>query len=303
MACTAQRSNQVLEAMVWYYGKRECRTVTFVDDVAGSLTDEYFDLNVIDENYLEKQYYVLLSGTTPAVDPAPAGKTKIEVSYTDGDTKETLAGLLVTALAAAEVNAADLGLGVVQMTNAFLGEITAEVYTNAPSLTLTAGITGSGGELGAVASGGATFSAEQSLETIMRDDEGEIAQDLISKGATYSIEMTLAEMTTANWKRLIGQAYGDIETVNAEELVGYGTDKLYQSAFDFSGQLVGHPKRLLLSDRSADVVLWMTPASMSDINYTGQEAQGASFSFTGLPDRTKPSAINIFARGDHSLLI
>ena len=41
---------------------------------------------------------------------------------------------------------------------------------------------------------------------------------------------------------------------------------------------------------------------MSDITYTGQEAQSASFNFTGLPDNSKPAAISIFARGDHSLV-
>jgi len=301
MATTAQQSNQVLEAMVWYYGKRHCRSMTFVDDVALSLEDEYFDLNVIDENYSESQYYVWLDGGT-GTDPAIAGKTGLALVYTSGDTKETLAGLYVTLLASIDVLPVDLGVGAVQVENKFLGLVTTEVFTNAPSLTGAILIAGLGGELGAVASGGATFASEQSVETITRDDEGEIPQDLISKGASYTIEMTLAEMTTANWKRLVGQSYGDEHTEGSDDFVGYGTDKLYKSAFDFAGQLVGHPKRLANSVRTDDVCMWLTPANMSDITYTGQEAQGASFSFTGLPDRNKPAKINIFARGDHSLL-
>jgi len=301
MGTVAKQSNQVLEAMTWYYGKRNCRSITFVNDVAGSLENEYFDLNVIDENYTEKQYYIWLDSGT-GVDPLIAGKTGLQLIYTANDTKETLAGLLVTILGSVSVLPVDLGAGSVQIENKFLGVITSEVATNAPSLVAAVLSIGKGGELGAVASGGATFTSEQSVVTITRDDEGDIAQDLISKGATYTIEMTLAEMTTENWKRLIGQSYGDEFTSGVNDFVGYGTDKLYKSAFSFAGQLVGHPKRLLNSDRSSDVVLWLTPASMSDITYTGQDAQGASFSFTGLPDRNKPAKINIFARGDHSLL-
>ena len=54
MATQAKRSNQVLEAMTWYYGKRHCRSTTFVDDVAGSLNGEYFDLNLTDRDWETK---------------------------------------------------------------------------------------------------------------------------------------------------------------------------------------------------------------------------------------------------------
>jgi hypothetical protein len=227
MATTAQQSNQVLEAMVWYYGKRHCRSTTFVDDVASSLAGEKWDLNVIDEDYAEKKYLVWLDDSIVA-DPTPAaGQTLLPIVYSPGDTKETIAGLFVTALASIDVLASDEGAGVVQIENKFLGAITDEDYTNAPSLTETVLILGKGGELGAVAAGGATFSSEQSVETITRDDEGEIPQDLISKGASYTIDMTLAEMTTANWQRLVGQSYGDEHTSGADNFVGYGTDKLY----------------------------------------------------------------------------
>ena len=301
MATQAKRSNQVLEAMIWYYGKRHCRSVTFQDDVASSLEDQYFTLNTINDDYEEELFYVWYNGGA-GTDPNPGNGTGIEVTFTPNDTKETLVTLTIAALASNDVILSDLGEGVLQIENDMLGPITAEFNSAMPELTGSILQEGSGGELGAVAAGGATLTTEQSLETITRDDEGEIAQDLISKGATYSIEMTLAEMTAKNWENLIGNIYGDKHTVGSDDLVGYGISKLYKSAFDFSGQLVGHPKRLANSDRSADICMWLTPANMTDINYTGQEAQGASFSFTGLPDRAKPDAINIFARGDHSLV-
>jgi hypothetical protein len=301
MASTTQSSNQVLEAMVWYYGKRECRSVTFVDDVALSLEDEYFDLNLIDESYAEAQFYVWLNGGT-GTDPAIAGKTGIEITYTSGDTKETLAGLLVAALASNDVKASDEGSGLVQLENRFLGVITAESYTNAPSLTATSLQVGTGGSLGAIAQGGATITTEQSLEDIFRDDEGDVIQDQILKGAGVSGELQAAEMTTANWDSLVGNAFGDKHTEGVDDLYGYGTSKLYQSSFSYAGQLVGHPKRLANSDRSADICIWKTVSNMSDINYSGSEVQVGSFSFQALPDSSKPVAINLFARGDHSLL-
>ena len=302
MSATSNQSSQVLEAMIWYYGKRQCRSITFVDDASSNLAAQYWDLNLIDENYQEQQFYVWLDNGSTSVDPAIAGKTGIQVVYTENDSKETIAGLVVAALASNDVIATDQGNGVVQLENKFLGTITVEDTSNASEFTFAILNLGKGGELGALAAGGATLSTEQSLETITRDDEGEIPQDLISKGASYSIEMTIAEMNDGNWLRLVGESYGGTHTEGSDDFVGFGTGKLYQSAFGFAGQLVGHPKRLASSDRSADVCMWLTPSNMTSITYTGQEAQGAVFNFTGLPDRNKPDAINIFARGDHSLL-
>lgn len=301
MATTASQSKQVLEAMKYFFGKRECRSTQFVDDVAGSLAAEYFDLNTIDENYAEKQYYVWFDNGS-SVDPAIAGKTGLQLTYTDNDDAATLAGLYITLLAGAEVLPSDLGSGLVQVENKFLGLITIESYANAASETLAVLRVGTGGELGAVQAGGATLTTEQDLETITKDSQGSIVQDLIQKGETIALDMSLVEMDNGNWKSLIGEGYGDVETVGSDDLVGFGTSKLYKSSFEFAGQLVGHPTRLPLSDRSADICLFLTPPQMSDITYTGQEAQSASFNFTGLPDNSKPAAISIFARGDHSLV-
>ena len=301
MATTASQSKQTLEAMKYFFGKRQCRSTQFVADSSGSLAAEYFDLNVIDENYVEKQYYVWFDNGS-SVDPAVANKTGLQLTYANDATAVVIAGLYIALLATVEVLAIDSLNGLVQVENAFLGSVTVEDYTNAPSEVLAVLRVGTGGELGAVQSGGATLTTEQDLETITKDSQGSIVQDLIQKGETIALDMSLVEMDSGNWKSLIGEGYGDVETVGGKDLVGFGTSKLYKSSFDFAGQLVGHPTRLALSDRSADICLFLTPPQMSDITYTGQEAQSASFNFTGLPDNSKPAAISIFARGDHSLV-
>ena len=301
MATQASQSKQTLEAMKYFFGKRQCRSTQFVADSSGSLAAEYFDLNVIDENYQKKAYYVWFDNGS-SVDPMVSNKTGLQLTYSDDDTAETIAVLYIALLASVEVLAVNSLNGLVQVENAFLGLVTVEDYTNAPSETLAVLRVGTGGELGAIQAGGATLTTEQDLETITKDSQGSIVQDLIQKGETIALDMSLVEMDSGNWKALIGEGYGDIETVGSEELVGFGTSKLYKSSFSFAGQLVGHPTRLALSDRSADICLFLTPPQMSDITYTGQEAQSASFNFTGLPDNSKPAAISIFARGDHSLV-
>ena len=57
MSLSGSSKNDIkLEAVSVKWGREECRKVTFVDDVAGSLTDEYFDLNTLDEDQVETNY-------------------------------------------------------------------------------------------------------------------------------------------------------------------------------------------------------------------------------------------------------
>ena len=298
MGCTTtKKTEQVLEAMSWYFGARECRSITFVDDTALDQEDSYFDLNSIDENYLEVQYYVWLDGGT-GTDPLIANKTAIPVVYVSGDSASVIAGKAQLAIdAVINFNATVVG-AVVEVENVFLGTITLEDYSNAGTISHVVNKAGFGGLLGAIASGGGSVNTAQELEDIKSDSTGEIILDQIIKGASVNIDLTLLEMNTERWESLIGEGYGAVEGSS----VGYGTSKLYKSSFDFAGQLVGHPVRLDLSDRTADIVLWKTAPSMNSISYSGAEVQSAEFSFVGLKDSTKPSTVDLFARGDHSLL-
>ena len=298
MACTTtQRTEQVLEAMDWYFGARECRTVAFQQDNGGDQEDLYFTLNGIDENYAEEKFYVWLDSGT-GTDPLVSGATGIQVSYSAEDDAATIAGLAKTAIEAAGDFNVTLDGGNAEIENKFLGEITAEDFSNAGSIALTVNKDGFGGKLGAIAQGGGSVSTEQSLEDILSDQTGDIILDQIIKGASVSCDLTLVEMNASKWESLIGEGYGDKEGTT----VGYGTSKLYTSSFDYAGMLVGHPIRLPLSDRSADIVLWKTTPNMNSINYSGDEVQAAEFSFVALKDSTKPSTVDLFARGDHSLL-
>lgn len=299
---STKKTEQVLEAMDWYFGERQCRSITFADDTAGDQTDSYFDLNVMDENYLEQKFYVLMSGTTPAVDPAPAGKTKIEVVYTDGDSAAVIAGLFKTAAELAAGVKVTLTGGVAVTENSFLGAITVEDVANAGAIVLAVLQLGFGGSIGAIAQGGGALATSQELEDIKSDSTGEIVLDQIMKGSSVSLDITLAEMTKANWENLVGEGYGDKETVGSDVLTGFGTSKLYKSAFDFSGMLVGHPIRKDNTDRASDIVIWKCLGNLNSIQYSGSEVQGGEFSFTALKDGTKPASIDLFARGDHSLI-
>ena len=53
MAIQSTETNIRLEAVNAYFGKKHCRTVQTVADVADSLDDTYFDLNFTDADFNE----------------------------------------------------------------------------------------------------------------------------------------------------------------------------------------------------------------------------------------------------------
>jgi hypothetical protein len=53
--CKKEKStDQRLESMKWYFGKRQCRKITPASD--DSDHGEYFTLNTITKSYVEKKY-------------------------------------------------------------------------------------------------------------------------------------------------------------------------------------------------------------------------------------------------------
>lgn len=308
-------SDQTLEAMQWYFGDRQCRSVLFVDDVAGSIAGEYWDVNVmngeevdLNGDYVEKKYLFWLdNGVASAPTPA-ADQTLFPITYTNNDDAATIAGLFKAAVEG-DVTLAKLlrvayvsgSLVNVEYQNKFVGAITTEVIANAASLTFAIGKVGYGGNLGSVATGGSTVTTELTTLEIKDDQNGENLLDELITGITVTTAMTLAEMTSQRWEDLVGNVAGGVKEVGAEKLIGYGSDKLYSSLFTLGGILSGHPVRLPLTDRSADISC-LTAPKMTTINFSGSEVQGAEMEFKAYQDSRVDSKVNIWRRGDYALL-
>ena len=286
-----------LEAVSVKWGREECRKVTFVDDVSGSLDAEYFDLNTVDNDGVETAYYVWLDNGASS-DPAISGKTGVQVVYSDNDDAATIAGLFVTALASLSLNVSQSGAEVIYE-NVYVGLVTAEVFTNAPAFTFEVLQAGIGGSLGVTAQGGTTLSMEAQSVELKADQTGELVLGEIYTGSVASAEMSLIEMTKERWETVVGSVTGDIFTPSGgTRLVGYGTSRLYNNLFDLGGKLILHPIRLDASDRSEDVVFWRSAPKPSSISYSGTDQQGMEVTFVAYNDTSKPASISLFAQGD-----
>lgn len=302
MALCTPRTNptdQKLEAMRWYFGTRQCRSITFPADVAGSLNAEYFDLNIIQNDYTEKKYLVYLDNGSTTPPTAASDQTLLAVSYTDGDAGSVIAAAFVSALTGASIPVRTETTGAtVEVQNHFVGLITAEVNTNAPELTFAIGVTGFGGYLGQT--GEAVLSIEESTVPLTDDAQGTTVLSEFYTGTTATLSFTIKEMTKARWESLVGNVAGANVTIDTKELTGYGTSKLFTDKFTYAGRLVGHPVRLPNSNLVDDICMKLTAPKLTEINYSGANVQEAQFEFPGYKDTLSNPAVNIFQFGDHT---
>jgi hypothetical protein len=294
--CSSSKStDQVLEAMKWYFGKRHCRSATFQLTSQG----ENFDLNVITSSYSEKKYLVFLDDGV-AVAPTPAAdQTLITVDVSaaaDGnDIAVAVAAQFVTDSVEVRTEVTDSKLDI---QNQFLGAITTESYTNAPNTTAAVEDAGFGGYIGQVGESELTQTTEK--VQLVDDAQGTTVLDEIITGYQAEITIPLKEMTSQRWQDLVGAVAGNNVTIDGAEITGFGTKKLYDSMFSYSGRLVGHPVRNEASDLSGDITMLNTAPNLNSINFSGASVQQAEFSFISYKDANAVEEINLMARGDHT---
>ena len=296
--CTSTKSSdQRLEAMKWYFGKRHCRSITFIADTAGNQDGKYFDLNTFDYDYTEKRYVVLLSDGTTTTAPLAPNQTLVLVSYTTGASASAIATAYAAALSALNFRTEVVG-AVVETQNFFVGKVTTEVNSSATGLTFAVGAIGFGGYIGQTGESELTTTVE--VVQLVDDAQGTVIQDEIITGYGAEISIPLREMSTQRWKDLVGSVTGNNITIDAADVTGWGTKKLYQSMFNFSGRLVGHPVRNQEVIISEDITMLNTAPKLESINFSGSSIQEASFMFTSYKDANAPEEINLLARGDHT---
>jgi hypothetical protein len=301
MACAIKKEQTIkLEAAQVYWGKEQCRVVKMVADDEGSLSGQYFDLTTINPLGVTTQYYVLFDNGS-AVDPEPAGKTKIEVLYSDDDSASTLAGLLNAALSAIEgLSSGVVGGDSVHYQNKWIGFVS-ESFTNAPDLDFEV-LQGIGGFLGRTSEGIEVTIETQSAE-ITSNQTGEIILDEIGQGQAANCSASFIELSKERLEAMIAGAVGGTHTpVGGTKLIGGGSSKIFQSLKELGGKLILHPQRLPLTDRSEDFIFWKSAPKPESINYSGTDVQALAVTFNAYLDDSKPVEINLFAIGDWTQL-
>lgn len=296
MAIQSTETNIRLEAVNAYFGKKHCRTVQAVADVAGSLEDTYFDLNYIDANFEEVEGYVYFD-----TDPVIAGKTGFgPVARTDGDSASVIAAAIKTALDASNALVASSVSGdTVTIENRAPFAITAETDSGATGFTFVVARAGTGAKIGRTNPGGTSVTLEAQTYEIKSDQTAENLLDDIGIGTTSSVEMGIIELSKEQFELMIGSASGDIVAGASSNIVGYGESRLYKSMKQLGGMLVLRPIRLEgENDYTSDAVFFSCAPLPSDLNYSGTEQQVLNVTFKPYLDAGIKKEVNLIAFGD-----
>jgi hypothetical protein len=296
MGSSTKRIDAQLEAATARWGRAGCRTIETVADSSGSLDNTYFDLNVIGADFEEIQYYVY-NGTDPSI----AGKTGIVWINSTDDTAVEVAGKIKTAIENADILIEVSLVGsVLTLENRAQGAITVEADSGSTGFTFETLIEGLSVELGAT-SGALELTSSTEVVDITSNQTGSIIGSQIYVGSTVEISMSLIEVNKARYDVLVGEVTGDSVTpVGGTKVTGYGESRLFQSLDDLGGQLILHPIRLDVSDKSSDVVFWKSAPKPESLNFDGTAPQELAVTFTAYLDGAYNKAINLYTRGDWS---
>jgi hypothetical protein len=294
MACRITEQSIKLEAAKVTWGRQHCRSITIDSNTIGG---QYFDLNVLSALGVETQYYVFFDEDDLSVDPAPVGKTKIEVDFSAGDSVSVIASAMQVAIDAIADVSASVDGAVVHVENDEIGGITEESYANAAGLSVSS-LSGIGGYLGRTSEGIEITVETQSTE-ITANQTGLIVLDEIGQGQTASCSASFIELTKERLEYMIAGAVGGTHTPSGgTKLIGGGESKLFQSLKNLGGKLILHPIRLADSDRSEDFVFHLAAPKPESINYSGTDVQALAVTFTAYLDDSVNSEINLYAIGD-----
>jgi len=292
MACVTKTTEIVLEASSATFGKEQRECVTPILGLTGG---ESFHISNVDTDF-----YVWFTVNAVGVDPAPAGKTAIEVDLPTGYTVAQAIALIKT-----EVETAKAFYGrlcpdntCVVLESYRIGaslSVLADVDTGFTFEEVTTGLTEALGKT----KEGITVNFEATTFDVKSNQTGELLLDQIIQGTSANMEMSLLEVSKSKLETILAEGYGDKYTPAAgTTLVGFGTTKNFKSSFESAGRVVLHPLRLDASDRTEDVTFWKTLPMPSSINYDGSDTKALSITFNALVDENRPSEISVFAVGD-----
>lgn len=298
MSCVTEKLDLGYEAASVAWGRENCQSITFVDDVAGSNAGDYWDAYVIASDYSTITSYRFYMDDGVVAAPAAEGHTLTPISYSQDDDAATQAAAAQAVMDGVTNLSASVTGAVVEFTNNFIGLVTVDDGSNAPNFTFASLQTPIGGDLGSTLEG-IELSMETQVGVLSSNQTASYVLGEVVQGAAVSMGMSLAEMTKERWETIIGGVVGDIYTPSGgTRLVGLGESKLFQNLFDLGGKLILHPLSNDAADKSEDVIFWRCAPKPASINYDGVNQQGLSVEFTAYLDRSKPAAINIFAQGD-----
>lgn len=249
-------------------------------------------------------FYIWYDEDNGSLDPAPAGKTGIEVDYSAGDSaavKATATALAINTVAGssfnAAVDAADSNAVIIQ--NVAVGTTTASVDVDT-AYTVTTELVGSDFDLGFTDGETAVALSEDLLDIVTQQTGTAILERYRTGKNIDAISIPMKESTAAKLKVILDAGGDSFTPAGGTEVTGWGSSKDFSGVFVDSRKLIIHPKRLAVGDLSEDLTFWRAYPMLENLNFSGDAEQLITVSFSILPDCFIDERISLLMKGDHT---
>lgn len=291
--------NIKLEPMDCYFGDRNVDCITTTADVALSLEDDYFLFETTDFDAVITEYYMWYNGGTGS-DPALAGKTGVEVTFTSGDTANTIATLSKAALDALATLESAIGTG--SEANKFsIKQISMGAVTTAADGASATGFTFANDRVGSKEFLGGTEDVEtafeQSLVDIKASQSGDILLGQLVSSVSCTVSFGLLELTAARWSSIVGNVMGANKTKGTDVLTGVGKGSIGKNLLSLGKELLLKPVNSA-SDNSRNLTFFRTAPAPGSVSFSGTELSTMSVDFSCYLNDSVDEDINLYAFGD-----
>lgn len=295
MACNAA-GNIKIQPRNAYWEIEEKVCIETLSNEASALDGKYFKIWAGGDT---AKFYVLLDEGS-AVDPAPAGFTKITASIVAEDSAAAVATAIQTAVDANANFTATVSANFVNIVAAVAAETT-------PALDVDSGFTftrvqeGGSTDLGLL-EGDISNTFEETTFEVYAHQYGTTLLSDLRQGVSIEVSMVMQESDPAKLKAVFAKAAGGTYTPPAgTELWGWGTSRLGTSTIVQSRRLVLKPVNAV--DESETLCFWKAYAKPDSLTISGENPQTTSLAFKVYRDESKPAAISYFTYGDYTQLV
>jgi hypothetical protein len=247
-------------------------------------------------------YYAWFDEANGDVDPAPAGKTEIEVNYSASAASTAIATAFASAVNAvtgfdAAVDSDDAN--VVIVTRTAVGDTT-DAEDGDTTIAITVCQSGGSFDLGLL-QGDVEFSYEETLLEVKAHQSGTQLLADLRQGTVNSVTLTMQETHAAALKEMFARSSGGVDTPSGgTEVFGVGTNRIGTNTISQARRLILHPTALESSDYSRSICFWKAYPQPESLVFSGENPQTLSVTFKTYKDDDKPEAINIWASGDYT---
>lgn len=301
--CRTSAQNIKIEPVYATWEQQEVSKVVTVADVSSSLQNKYITFSSTTTNY-----YAWFNVGGSGVDPAPSGRTEVEVAISANATASAVATALANAIDAlsdvhAVVSACESNAVYIQ--NKLSGNVTDTangLLTNSPGFTITVVRQGASLELGFLDGDIELGLTEDLLDVTSHQTGTQVIQALRTGRNIENLALTMKESDAAKLKAIIESSGVEYTPGGGTAVSAWGSEdtKAFGNISSACRKLVLHPISKTSTDYSEDFCFWRAYPLLTGLTLSGENPRLINVEFKIIPDEILVKEARQFVYGDHT---